>query len=397
MRRGRTAVGATIRMSRATRTPPPTRCRVCSPPARTRARRVGPGLGANPVSFLLATQEPDGRFAYRSAPADLVATLQVLPALAGRPAPAAGRGVAVGKAVAWMLTQRTPEGGFEGFNPGATVDAVLALASQRRPANVPAPSGRTPLDYLSAQAPDYSARGAAAAGKLLAGAVALAATRGPLAGWTWWRRSTRPATSPAPTAAAAPGTRPGRSSAWRRRAQPVPEARRTWADRRGEPGGWLGLRRPGACAGRGLDRPGAAGAGREWPAGGGPVGAGRPLLRPVVPAQPARPGRRLPRLRRHGQREQHRPGARRTGGVGAVGGGSRVDDGQGRRVGPLDTGRRVAAAAEPAGRVLRRPGRTTRGPRTARCWGLRCGDCRWVPARIDGRTVFLPLAMAPRR
>jgi hypothetical protein len=130
--------------------------------------------GANPVTYLLATQDPDGRFAFRTAPADLVATLQVLPALAGRPAPATGRGVAVRKAVDWMLTQRTPDGGFNGFNPGATLDAVLALASHGRPANPPAASGQTPLDYLSAEAPAYSARGASAAGKLLVGAVALA-------------------------------------------------------------------------------------------------------------------------------------------------------------------------------------------------------------------------------
>jgi hypothetical protein len=130
---------------------------------------------ANPVTYLASLQRPDGRFAFDASPADLVATLQVTPALAGRPAPQPGRAVAARRALTWIATQRTPEGGYQGFNPGATVDAVLALAAHGRDANAPAPSGRNPSDYLATVAADYAGRGASAAGKLLAGAVALGA------------------------------------------------------------------------------------------------------------------------------------------------------------------------------------------------------------------------------
>ncbi len=131
--------------------------------------------GTNPVDFLLAQQRGDGHFAFDTSPADLVATLQVVPALAGSPALTPSRRVAARRAMGWMGTQRTAEGGFEGFNPGATLDAVLALASWGLEANPANPAGRTPADYLASQAPDYAGRGASAAGKLLAGTVALGA------------------------------------------------------------------------------------------------------------------------------------------------------------------------------------------------------------------------------
>jgi hypothetical protein len=132
-----------------------------------------PAGGANPVAFLLSTQRAEGHFAFDAFPSDLVATLQVLPALAGRPAPVAGLRAAADRGVAWMLTQRTADGAFDGFNPGATIDAVIALAATGRDPNPAAPSGKSAADYLHGVAADYAGRGASASGKLAVGIVAL--------------------------------------------------------------------------------------------------------------------------------------------------------------------------------------------------------------------------------
>lgn len=129
--------------------------------------------GANPVTFLLSSQRPEGHFAYDAFPSDLVATLQVLPALAGRSVPVAGLREAADRGVTWMLGQRAADGSFEGFNPGATIDAVVALAASGRDPNPAAPSGKTAADYLHGVAADYAGRGASASGKLAVGIVAL--------------------------------------------------------------------------------------------------------------------------------------------------------------------------------------------------------------------------------
>jgi hypothetical protein len=138
-----------------------------------RAPRWTTPSGADPLAFLLGEQRPDGHFAFDSSPADLVGTLQVVPAIAGRPAPAPSRAVANRRALAWLAGQRTPEGGYAGFNPGATLDAVLALAALGQDPDAPAPSGARPSAYLAGLAASYAAQGAGANGKLVAGVVAL--------------------------------------------------------------------------------------------------------------------------------------------------------------------------------------------------------------------------------
>jgi prenyltransferase beta subunit len=137
---------------------------------------VAPTLGGTtPISYLLALQQPDGGIAYlpTTPSSNLLATQQALPALAGRAFPYASRAVGLRKGLAWIATQQQADGSFAGFNPGATLDAVLAIgAAGGDPQAFRSPAGNTPLDYLRAQAADYAARGAAAAGKLAAAVVA---------------------------------------------------------------------------------------------------------------------------------------------------------------------------------------------------------------------------------
>ncbi|MCB9176913.1 MAG: hypothetical protein H6648_07100 [Caldilineae bacterium] len=136
----------------------------------------------SPLDYLTSRQQPDGRLQFAAEPvevSDLVASLQGLPAMAGRSMPLAGRRVAVEAARDWMREQRDVEGAFLGFNPGASIDAVLALAAAGlEPEALGAPSGGAVpgvAGYLASVAADYAGRGPSAAGKLSAGAVALGA------------------------------------------------------------------------------------------------------------------------------------------------------------------------------------------------------------------------------
>jgi len=133
------------------------------------------GASGGPVDALLAAQRPEGRFGFDIAPADLVATLQVVPALGGRTLAEPGAGVARRDALAWVLGLQAADGSFEGFNPGATIDAVIALAAAGAAPDRAAPGGRLSSAYLAEQATDYAARGPSAAGKLAVGAIALGA------------------------------------------------------------------------------------------------------------------------------------------------------------------------------------------------------------------------------
>ena len=136
---------------------------------------------ADPVRFLLDQQRAGGYFQYDAFPADLVATLQTVPALAGRTLAMPGAGAASRRGLAWMRAHRTADGGFDGFNPGATIDAVLAMAAWGQDPREPAPSassGSTAEAFLAAAAPQYAAQGASAAGKLLTVASLFAAKGG---------------------------------------------------------------------------------------------------------------------------------------------------------------------------------------------------------------------------
>ncbi len=126
---------------------------------------------SNPISFMLSLQGPDGSLHYTAAFSESrqMATQQVIPTLTGRPFPYASRAVALRKAIDWIASQQQADGSFAGFGTGATLDAVLAIASTgRAPQSFVSSSGKTPRDFLVTQVPTYSNSSTAAAGKLLA-------------------------------------------------------------------------------------------------------------------------------------------------------------------------------------------------------------------------------------
>jgi prenyltransferase beta subunit len=128
-----------------------------------------------PISYLLSMQTPEGGFAYMDIGEgpDLFATVQTLPGLVGKPFPYLSNAVAQRNAIEWVLDQQQDDGSFDGFNPGATLDAVMALnAGGIDPLTLESPTGNTPLDYLTTEAEAYAATGAAAAGKLTVGVLA---------------------------------------------------------------------------------------------------------------------------------------------------------------------------------------------------------------------------------
>jgi hypothetical protein len=125
-----------------------------------------------PVDFLLGQQLANGAFAYVDPPANLFATQQAVPGLTGKPFPYLSPAVALRHGLTWVAGQQQADGSFAGFNPGATIDAVLAIAAAGANPNDFAVGSNTPMTYLAAQAPAYAAQGASAAGKLAVGAVA---------------------------------------------------------------------------------------------------------------------------------------------------------------------------------------------------------------------------------
>src|SRR4030065_704256 len=77
--------------------------------------------------------------------------LATMVCLAGPAAVAAQTGVQA--ALGWLRSQQNPDGGFsngftEGSDPGATVDAVVAIASTGQDPSGWLQSGVSPLDYL---------------------------------------------------------------------------------------------------------------------------------------------------------------------------------------------------------------------------------------------------------
>ena len=123
-----------------------------------------------PITFLLGQQLTNGAFVYVNPPADLFATQQAVPALVGKPFPLPSRAVSMRKALGWIAGQQQPDGSFAGFNPGSTIDAVLAIvAAGGNPNSFISSNGKTPLDYLGTVAASYASQGVSAAGKLATG------------------------------------------------------------------------------------------------------------------------------------------------------------------------------------------------------------------------------------
>ncbi|MBC8161463.1 MAG: hypothetical protein H7Z42_09625 [Roseiflexaceae bacterium] len=129
----------------------------------------------NPISYVLGLQQPDGAFTF-GGQASLLATQQVIPALARRPFPYLSRATAQRSAVDLIMAQQQPEGSFAGFGLGSTIDALLAIdAAGAAPQQLVSTTGQSPLDYLRPRAAAYAAGSAAATGKLLTGLVAAGA------------------------------------------------------------------------------------------------------------------------------------------------------------------------------------------------------------------------------
>jgi hypothetical protein len=129
--------------------------------------------GSNPISFLLSQQQPDGGFVYLAPPSNGFATVQTIPALAGRGFPYLSRAVALRKGLGYVVAQLKPDGSFNGFGTGSAIDAVNAIvAAGGNITSLVSVSGTTPLQFLTAQAITYPKSSAAAAGKFAVGVVA---------------------------------------------------------------------------------------------------------------------------------------------------------------------------------------------------------------------------------
>ena len=112
--------------------------------------------GNTPVDALLALQQRDGSFYYKADDpgSQLLATIQALPALVGRPFPLRGRYVAVHKALEWLQAQQQDDGGFG--SAGTTADVVLAAVSAWTDPSLWLKNGKSPIDYLEDQAIAYT-------------------------------------------------------------------------------------------------------------------------------------------------------------------------------------------------------------------------------------------------
>lgn len=135
-----------------------------------------------PFDPLLGLQRPEGAFEWLPGTGtDLMATVDAIPALAGRPFPWVSPNIAAAKrALAWLKAQQQADGSLGG-GAGATLDVVLAASALGEDvAAWRASAGAySPLDYLATQVLSYTTD-AGRAGKLLAAAVANGRTYGPL-------------------------------------------------------------------------------------------------------------------------------------------------------------------------------------------------------------------------
>lgn len=104
------------------------------------------------------------RILFFTATAALVAALPLFAAVAAHPTQDATL-----RGVEFIRTTQQPDGGFGGFGPGQSLDAILAIRSAGLDPNTFDASGNTPLDFVVDRAADLAANPA------LAGKAALAA------------------------------------------------------------------------------------------------------------------------------------------------------------------------------------------------------------------------------
>ncbi len=127
--------------------------------------------GGDPHAALEAMQGADGAFSFNA-----LGTAHALPGLAEAPLPIFGTAQRARLALSHVAAEQQGDGGIPGWtgasDAGATADAVLAFAAAGYDPHTVVTAGLSLMDYLSATAATYAARGPDAAGKL---AMAVAA------------------------------------------------------------------------------------------------------------------------------------------------------------------------------------------------------------------------------
>jgi len=115
--------------------------------------------GQTPLDDLLSFQLPGGALEWQSGNGEsLLATVQAVTALTGRPLPLKGRRVAVLDGLGWLRAQQADDGGFG--PAGWTAQAVLAISSAgQEPSTWAAASGRSPVAYLAANLGEFQTAG----------------------------------------------------------------------------------------------------------------------------------------------------------------------------------------------------------------------------------------------
>jgi squalene cyclase len=124
---------------------------------------VAPGM--NPQTALAAFQGPDGSFSYNA-----LGTAHAIAGLAEAPLPILGVQGTAQRALSWLAGQQEADGGFG--SASGTADIVVAFGAAGVDAHsVQSAQGKSPLDYLVAQVPDFNADGGEMS-KLVLAAVA---------------------------------------------------------------------------------------------------------------------------------------------------------------------------------------------------------------------------------
>ncbi|NJN16437.1 MAG: terpene cyclase/mutase family protein [Oscillochloris sp.] len=75
----------------------------------------------------------------------------------------------------WMQSNQQADGGFPGFGPGDTADAIQAIVAAGEPLDDFAQDGNTSVDFLAAQASSYAGTSVGGAAKLVLAAIAAGA------------------------------------------------------------------------------------------------------------------------------------------------------------------------------------------------------------------------------
>ena len=133
--------------------------------------------GYTPIDALLSVRNvANGAFQFGGVD-NVLATVQVIPALQGQTFPYYGRGVAYHNGIAYLATQQQADGGFPGWSgtsdTGTTLDVVLGgVAADLDPRDWATDTDLTPLDYLATEAVTYTTGSVVKTGKLIAGVVA---------------------------------------------------------------------------------------------------------------------------------------------------------------------------------------------------------------------------------